>query len=340
MGGTVTTAFVDNDSVQFYLPPVSMYDGSIPPSYYSIVIDNKNNKWMSTSKDIFRFDGVNWTQYNSGNMPVDITQYSASRLFVDGDGSIYMNLRPFTGFNTVVPTLLEFKNEVWQSFALPFSPSGLAVDKWTNLIYFTTVSDTIYKYNGSGSFSDRVSYSTIALGSNYSNITIDVSHDSVLAFFTRNISGLPNNSTASGFLIRTGSGNTMVYNYPDSTTKLNLVGIFGSDGKSVYMLGYENNNSLLGNVDSLFIQDGLKWNRIPINLPNNYSTIDNLKNSNDGVIWITYDNRGMAKYENGQFTFHDINDSKPNSHIQDFAFDSDNVKWLACWEGLIRYKIP
>jgi hypothetical protein len=339
--GSGTVSFVNNDSVQFFLPPKSMYNDPAQISFNSIVIDNNNNKWMNTSSAIFRFDGVNWTLYNSGNMPVDITKYSVSGLFIDGRGTIYTYLLPYIGDNTVSPTLLEFKDDSWQSFPLPFYPYGLAADKWTDHVYFITATDTVFKFNGSGSFSDPASYSTIILdGYSYSFINnISVSHDSVLVFFYQNDQGI-SSSNNSGFFRITGNGVATAYSYPNSKAGLLLNGIFGSDGKSTYMLGYQEQGGLNGDNDSLYVQEGSNWNTIPVILsPLTNQWLDNLKYSNDGVLWISYGWNGLSSYKNQLFSFHDLSDSKPYFHISDFAFDSDNVKWLACWEGLIRYTV-
>ena len=334
------TTYANNDSIQFYAPPKSMYGNVSSVAFSSIVIDNKNNKWMSTSNGsgIFRFDGFNWTHYDSTNMPVDINRYLISSLFIDGNGTIYMYLLPFEYDNTVVSTLLEFKNETWQSFALPFIPYGMAVDKWTSHIYFTTISDTVYKFNEGGSVSDPASYSIITLGESFHYLAITVSHDSLLAIFSLHEPFWSPGNAASGFIISTEKGDITVHVYPD-TGSLDLNGVFGSDGKSIYMLCGQTNSTIVGSSTSLIINDGVYWKTIPMNLPSFYPWLDNLKNSNDGLLWITYGYSGIASYENQQFRYHDLSDSKPYSHIADFAFDSDNVKWLACWEGLVRYNI-
>jgi hypothetical protein len=335
--------FVNNDSVQFFTPPKSVYNGPGQLSFSSIVIDDKNNKWLTTpSSGIFRFDGQNWTVYNSTNMPIDITKYENFGLLGDSKGTIYSYLEPFSGEDVTSPAFILFKDGAWQSFSPPFLVYGVAIDKWTDLVYFQSGGDSIYKYNGSGSYSDLTSYTGIYLGGDYATISFSVSHDSVLVFFDQNFPGAITDSAHCGFLVRNGNGNITVHNYPDATNQILLNGIFGSDGKSVYMTGgpsFYTFYTPTDNYDSLYMFDGTKWNNIPMIFPTGYQWVDFMKYSNDGVLWISYGWSGMVSYENRQFRFHDLSDSKPYSHISDFAFDSDNVKWLACWEGLVRYVV-
>jgi hypothetical protein len=340
--GPPTIPFVNNDSVQFFYPPKTVYNSPSQVQFNSIVIDNKNNKWMSAASGIYRFDGMNWTRYDSANMPVDPAKYESFGLICDSKGTIYSYLLPFSGENVLDPVLIVYKDSHWASFTLPFFVEDIAMDKWTDKLYFLGGGDSIRVYNGSGSFSDMTSYSGFYLGGNYSIISYNVAHDSVLVFFDQNFQGAVTDSGHCGFLVRNGNGETTVYNYPDDSKQILLNGILSFDGKSTYMTGGPSGYwfyTPTDNYDSFYVHNSTGWSSVSLPITGGYSWLDYMKYSNDGVLWISYGWSGLAKYENGQFSLHDLSDSKPYSHIVDFAFDSDNVKWLACWEGLIRYNI-
>ena len=171
IGAIGTIPFVNNDSVQLFYPPKSVYNEADQIGFTSIVIDSNNNKWMfASSSGIFRFDGTNWTRYDSANMPVNLKNYENFGLVGDSKGTIYSYLLPFTGVNVTDPVLIVYKNGSWTSSILPFQTAGISLDKATDQLYFLTGGDSIEKYNGTGSFSNLNSYSGIYLGGDYSII--------------------------------------------------------------------------------------------------------------------------------------------------------------------------
>ena len=334
--------FVDNDSVQFFYPPMSAYNGTDPVSFTSIVIDHSDFKWLNSNVGIFRFDGKNWVYYNASNMPVDVTKYLSNGLFCDSHGTIYEALSPFSNEPDLKPTLIQFSDNVWKSYYLPFPAVSMTIDKANDNLYFQSfsgLSGVIYKYNGIGSFSDSASFTKINLGGDYQINGFQVSQDSLLVFFDQVSQGLKTDSGHCGVMVQSGDGSRSIYNYADSMNEIYLTGIFGNDRKSIFMIGGKPGWGILF-YDSLYILNGANWQAISLNLPGGYNWPGIMKYSNDGVFWFTYGWSGLVKYEHQHFIYHNLSDSKPYSHIADFAFDSSNVKWLACWEGLVRYVVP
>ncbi len=341
--GTGWIPFINNDSVQFFRPPASIYNGPQPLFFTSIIIDKADTKWLQSNAGIFSFDGVNWVFYNSAGMLVDMTKYASSRLVCDSHGTIYLCLSPI--FDSLGSKLILFKNGAWKSFQLPFPAFAMTIDKTNDNLYFQSYSGqlstmtSIHKYNGVGGFSDLTSYSEMDLGGDYNILEFSVNHDSLLIFFDQVYTNFKTDSMHCGVFVQAGNGSRTIYNYPDSPNQLFLHGIFGNDGKTIIMTGRPQGWDMDA-YDSLILVNGSGWSVIPFNPPGVYTWPNDLKYSNDGVLWISYGWSGLAKYEHPNFVFHDLSSSKPYSHIADFAFDSGNVKWLACWEGLCRYAIP
>jgi hypothetical protein len=304
------------------------------------VIDNTDAKWMINGQNIFRFRDNIWTIYNSSNMPIDLALYSNYGLYTDSKGRIYCYLVPFANENISGPLLIVFDGSQWKSFSFPIQVTSMTIDKWSDRMYFRTWGDTVYQYNGTGSFSDLASYARIDLGGQYSISNFSTYHDSLLIFLNQGNAGYQTDTGRSGFIIRDANGNITQNNFPDASPNILLSGVIGPDGKTIYMV--KGNPVNFGGIsdDTLYTFDGSIWNTIPAKFIGGYDWINFLKNSNDGVLWISYGWNVMTSYKNHQFQSHDLSISIPYSHISDFAFDSHNVKWLACWEGLVRYNIP
>ncbi len=132
---------------------VDSLNGSVP-SYLNnhcndVTVDGLNNKWFATSDGIVKFDGTNWTRFNSSNSPI-IDDY-VMRIFADKDNTIWVS-EPYGA-------LQKFNGSTWQTvnlttFGFPANfPNNFAEDLQGNVYvaagwYGTAPPQQIGKYDG------------------------------------------------------------------------------------------------------------------------------------------------------------------------------------------------
>jgi hypothetical protein len=153
-----------------------MYDGTnwqqyIKPSVFnganSMTIDNNGNKWFATSKGLVKFDGSNWTVFNSTNSGLkfdivndlaidkngniwlatgssDETGDTITGRIVKFDGTNWTYYKPFNdaqGLNYVYTLAIDPNGKIWAGTFL-----GLTVfdgSKWTNYTNSNTSSTNL-----------------------------------------------------------------------------------------------------------------------------------------------------------------------------------------------------
>ncbi len=105
-----------------------MYDGTtwqqyIKPSVFnganSMTIDNNGNKWFATSKGLIKFDGSNWTVFNSNNssLKFDII----NDLAIDKNGNIWLATgSPDELGDTITGRIVKFNGTSW-TYYKPFN---------------------------------------------------------------------------------------------------------------------------------------------------------------------------------------------------------------------------
>lgn len=300
-----------NSTIQVLTPPRNVYSYS---NYFnSICIDNNNNKWVSSENGLLKFDGSNWTIYSSSNTAITFGG-STSFLQSDNQGWIYAITIVNGNLNIVTNA-----NNIWNSYPLPFEVVKFTIDKPTNSFYFTD-GNSLYKYNGSGSFSGISNYSDLGVdvpqGSQFTDLFV---YDST--FYLCYTRGVYN----SGIVIKTGNGTPQYY--ASSNSDVEFSKIITNDGSNV--LTFASEGSVL---QKLNLFNNGNWTAIPYDSANEQvNVLFKLEFSKDGSMWIC--DGDLGKYANQAFTFYSI-----DSEIVDVAIDNNNVKWMASLDkGLIKF---
>jgi hypothetical protein len=267
----------------------------------SIAIDALNNKWIGTDGGgLAKFDGVNWTVYNTSNSGLPSNYVYA--IAIDGQGNKWIGtwgggLAKFDGVNWTVYR--------WSSYGLPSNyVYAIAIDgggnKWIGtdggLAKFDGVNWTVYNASNSG------------LPSNYVYaIAIDGGGNKWIG--TR------------GGLAKFDGVSWTVY----KRTNSNL------PSDSVYAIAIdEQGNKWIGTYRGLAKFDGVNWtvyNTSNSGLPNNYVsaiTIDEYGNK-----WIGTYGGGIAKFDGANWVvFTTANSGLPNNNILTITIDKKGNKWI------------
>jgi ligand-binding sensor domain-containing protein len=112
------------------------------PRINTIVMDAQNNKWLGTQHGVYKFDGVNWLRYHTGNsgLPYD----AVNAIAIDAQGHQWFatnrGVAEFDGTTwTRYPTTLGIRDD-YTIHSISIDPQG---NKW-----FGTHSPNVYKLTG------------------------------------------------------------------------------------------------------------------------------------------------------------------------------------------------
>jgi ligand-binding sensor domain-containing protein/AraC-like DNA-binding protein len=118
-------------------------DGLPQNTIYSIVQDRKGYLWLGTDRGIVRFDGLNFSTFNTGNVPA-ITNNSIISLLLSKDESLWMG--------TYGGGLTRYKNGIFKNYSqkdgLPNHFINAIVEDDEHNIWLGTTGDGVIRFNG------------------------------------------------------------------------------------------------------------------------------------------------------------------------------------------------
>jgi ligand-binding sensor domain-containing protein len=277
------------------------YDTSLPDNdVTSIAIDALNNKWIGTyGGGLAKFDGVNWTVYNTSNSGLPHNNVNA--IAIDGQGNKWIGT---VGSPGVVGGLAKFDGVNWTVYNI-YYVRAIAIDgqgnKWIGTEYgglakFDGVNWTVYNTSNSGLPSNGVNA-----------IAIDGVGNKWIGTY--------------GGLAKFDGVSWTVY----KRTNSNL------PSDSVYAIAIdEQGNKWIGTYRGLAKFDGVNWTVYKTSnsgLPNNYVsaiTIDEYGNK-----WIGTYGGGIAKFDGANWVvFTTANSGLPNNNILTITIDKKGNKWI------------
>jgi len=325
---TPATGNITPEGIQVFAPPKNLYThGSF---FTSICVDNSNNKWLGCQDGLLKFDGTNWSYYNSNNTPVTLGYTSFTQS--DNSGKIYAIT--MYDINNGKPDIVIFNGSNWSSYRLPFGVGKFYIDKTTNSLYFQTgTSGKIKKYNGSGNFSDENSYMDISLEYDFKYTDFHIFNNTIYAAFKNNATWI--NNANGGIVIKPLNSDATLHYYTSTTSNIGLNKLCTNDGNNIYVFGGIGSQTSL--LQKLYMLNNSMWTTIPYNSPSQQlELISKLMFSKDGSLWICDLGNGFVKYKDATFTFYKVENNVPS--ISDIDIDKDNVKWFASQNmGLIEF---
>jgi hypothetical protein len=293
-----------------------VYDGSINwtipaglpnNSVSATAFDSDGNKWIGTSSGLTKFDGTNWTVYNTSNS--GIPSNSVWGLAIDGGDIIW--IATFGG------GLVKFDGTNWTTYNTGNSSIP------TNYLYFVTTDASGNKWIGSGNGlikfdgTDWTTYNTLSGLPNNSvySVAIDGDNHKWIA-------------TYGGGLAKFDGIEFTVYNTSSGLASNNCydVAIDGSGNKWIATYG--------GGLSKF---DGTNWTT--------YNTSNGLPATrcitvaaeSNGNIWVGFENNGVSKFDGSSWTnYTPANSSLPSYGINDVAIQSGSVKWIGTINGLAK----
>jgi len=294
---------------------VNYTKGSGLPSNYvlAIAIDGQGNKWIGTWEGgLAKFDGVNWTVYNTSNsgLPDDYVY----AITIDGLGNKWIGTwrGGLVKFDGVSWTVYNTSNSGLRSnyvYAIAIDVQG---NKWIGtvgggLAKFDGVSWTVYNTSNSG------------LRSNYVYaIAIDVQGNKWIG-------------TDGGGLAKFDGVSWTVYNTSNSGLPDNYVRAIAID---------EQGNKWIGTSGGGLARfDGVSWtvyNTSNSGLRSNY--VYAIAIDVQGNKWIGTDGGGLAKFDGVSWTVYNTSNSGlPSNNVLAIAIDVQGNKWIGTGGGLAKF---
>ena len=111
----------------------------------AIAIDAEGNKWFGTSQGVSKFDGTNWTTYNTSNSGLAFNYISA--VAVDQAGNVWFGTRLSTWAAEDGYGVCKFDGGYCTNYLVDSAINAIAVDN-SNNVWVGTDWDGVYKFNG------------------------------------------------------------------------------------------------------------------------------------------------------------------------------------------------
>ena len=141
----------------------SVYRSRLPNDYVtSVAIDLSGNKWIGTDKGLVKFDGTNWTTYNTSNSRLPNNYVSS--IAIDGNDTLWIGTDPYGNLSPYVGGgLAKFHDTTWTTYdtlnsKLPHNAiTTIAIDrsgnKWIGTKYlmngaYTLTGGGLVKFDG------------------------------------------------------------------------------------------------------------------------------------------------------------------------------------------------
>lgn len=272
----------------------------------AVAINQNGNLWVGTASGLAKFDGQEWTVYESSNS--GIPDVRVTSLLLGGDdvwvGTVN-GLARFTGDDwTVFKTVnSDIPHNLIRSLALAAN-GNLWVGTLNGLAIFDGIAWTVYTTaNSELPENDIESLATGVDGDSWigTNNGLALLRDSVFTDFTTANSPLPNNDI-DAILVET-SGIIWVGTE---------AGLAKYDGAKWWV--YDTGNSALLN-----------------------DHIEDLALDSSGHLWLGTGN-GLASFDGGQFTVYSTTNSDlPDDRVNSVAVEANGIKWIGTKNGLARF---
>ena len=278
----------------------------------AIFEDNESDLWFGTIDGATKYDGNNWTTYNSSN-------------------STFMNYTFTSSIEQIADTMYfassngggvhKFYENTWELIPAN-SPQVLQKDQYNNL-WIGTQNNGLIKY--SGGILTNYNTSNSPLRSNYiTGLEID---DQQSLWITMSDNSTYNNAGVAKF----DGTNWTIYHSQNS-------GLINENIRSVTK---DNDGSLWFGGDSLYLfkYDFQNWTYVNA-LPSNSRRIITLDVDSLNNIWIGTENGGAFKYDRVSFThFREDNSGLPSNYVSAVKVDSENNKWFGTWFYLAKFDV-
>ena len=288
---------------------------SIPKGVsYIYINDSENNKWFSSYDGLVKYDGKNWTHYNTSNSK--LKNDFINKIAVDFQGNKWFGAFDKGGGGIWGDSIIKFDGKNWIKYNTSnFGSSedfiyGIATDTLGN-IWLGTRESGLVKYNNNWTIYNS---SNSGLPDNWvSCLTIDSKGNKWIG-------------TNGGGLAKFDETNWHVYNMLNSSLPENSITSLDIDPQG---------NKWIGTYKSGLVRfDGNKstiYNTHNSGLPD--STINIIIIDTDGNKWIGTD-KGLAKFDGTNWTIYNKSNSGiPNNKVIDIAIDKQGNKWICTISG-------
>jgi ligand-binding sensor domain-containing protein len=308
-----------------------IWNSGLPSNYvFAIAIDGGGNKWIGTipywngstyvGGGLSRFDGVNWTVYNTSNSGLPDNWVTTIAIDIQGNKWIGTYGGGLAKFDGVRWTVYNTSNS-----GLPDDDvNAIAIDgrgnKWIGthgggLAKFDGVNWTVYNTSNSGLPSNNVRA-----------IAVDGQGNKWIG-----TESYWNGSTyVGGGLAKFDGVNWTVYNTSNSGLPNNDVTAIAIDGQG---------NKWIGTGRGLAKFDGVNWtvyNTSNSGLPDN--SVWAIAIDGQGNKWIGTWFGGLAKFDGVNWTvYNKSNFGLPNNDVRAIAIDVQGNKWIGTLEGLAKF---
>ncbi len=294
----------------------SIYEITIPDPYSGcfvgcITIDSNDVKWIGTNNGLVRFDGVNWTVFDTFSSGYRFGWISS--ISIDSQGILWIAAEGLIRFDGVNFTVYNSYND-GASF---FSASCVAIDS-QNVKWISTERDGILCFDGENWEIVDATNSGLIFGP-LNNISID----------SQNVKWF-------------GTGGSGIIRYDGETWTSYTTDNSGLPCNYVYSITIDPQGAKwIGTVDRLVKFDDNIWtmyNTSNSGLPSNsikFIYIDSQDNK-----WIGNDIDYLTLFQGEAWTVYDLNDFIPGLPciaLTCITIDSQGVKWIGTTSGLLRF---
>ena len=339
------------------------------PRVTSLAVDEEGNIWIGTipywngstyvGGGIVKFDGVNWTVYDTTNSGLPSNFVRTITIDSQGNkwiGTVYGGLAKFDGanwtvyntsnsglpYNYVNSIAIDIQGTVWIGTILRmdyFFGGGLTK--------FDGVNWTVYNSSNSDLPDDLVSDIAIDEQNNKWIVTRKglVKFDEVnwTIYYPSNF-GLPSSSVRAIIIDKQGNKwigtsegvlkfdgiNWDIYYPPINSLPYNTISSIVIDTQG---------NRWIGTRDGLAKFDGVNWtvyNTSNSGLPDN--NVIAIAIDGQGNKWIGTYSGGLAKFDGANWTVYNTSNSGlPSNYVQAIAIDRQGNKWIVLWDALAKF---
>jgi ligand-binding sensor domain-containing protein len=330
----------------------------------AIVIDKEGNKWIATGNGVSKFDGVNWTNFDSTNS--GLYENKVFSVAIDSNGAVWfgskMGATKYDGiawkyykdFPYVHVITIDGKGNKW------FARDGYAV-KFNDTTW--TYCDTInYGYSNDGYIVNYGNFYSIKIDSKSNKWFATESglikyNDTSWTFYNRSNSKIPGDTVMALYIDSTGNKwvgtnaglakfddtNWVVYDKSNSDLLHDTVLAFAIDANGNKWIASKNGRSKTLEIPLpegvLQKYDNSNWTAY---VTTNSGLLDNCINSvaedKNRNIWIATDAGGLEKFDGNNWTnFNRKNSPFDDNEVLSIAVNSDGNKLVMTYFGLYEY---
>jgi ligand-binding sensor domain-containing protein len=281
----------------------------------SIVVDKNGNKWIATGSGLVRFDGINWTKFNTKNSAIlsdftyDLAEDSKGNIWV----GTYEGISKFDGSNWS-----NFESTLWSSSSSYKAAYKLAIDNNDIVWAMVSYSGTVVKFDGITWTLYERGKSFIPQNASTRTIAVDKNNKLWLSYYAFPIYGV---------IVYDGS-NSIDYNTSNTPAlpQSYLSDIFVDENDNKWFAGngyviFDNNNWTAINTENSGLSD---------------SYVNCIFANSSGEIYAGT-NYGLDKFKGNWKNFSFGNKPELNYYgVQGFAEASNGDVWINSWEGLTK----